>query len=208
MDSSLVSPTSSFVRFSSTEHVHVIIIGRASPHTVNDGTVQRAYCHAGIKHLIKQGFFPGGFSIFETEFATDQSGYRTAESRSLFEVEAYMNSHPGGTFLVVASHGNRFGRDQYNIQVFVDIVRAIDPKCQIISLYHFGLRIEQVLELIDEQKIARYNVNQKGKIEQDALPMTLAEKRFVSDVKEQVRTLLIWSFVSTMSTSQKPSGKA
>ena len=87
-----------------------------------------------------------------------------------------MNSHPGGTFLVVASHGNRFGRDQYNIQVFVDIVRAIDPKCQIISLYHFGLRIEQVLELIDEQKIARYNANQQAKIEQDALPMTSARK--------------------------------
>lgn len=172
--------------------MHVIITGRASPHRVsteNDGTVQRAYCRAGIKYFAKQGFFPGGFSIFETEFATNQSGYRTAESRSLLEVEAYMNSHPGETFLVVASHGDRFGRDQYNIEFFVDSVRAIDPNCHIISLFHFGLRIEQVLELIDARKIARYNANQKAKIEQDALPMTSAEKRFVSDVEEQVRTL-------------------
>ena len=43
--------------------------------------------------------------------------------------------------------------------------------------------------MIDEQKIARYNANQQAKIEQDALPMTSAEKQFVSEVKKQVQTL-------------------
>lgn len=99
-------------------NVHVITISRTSPNSINDGRCQRATCRAGIELLAKQGFFPGGYLLIETKIAIEQSGYRTEQSHSLFEVLMYITQNPGEMFLVVASNVDRFGRDWESIKIF------------------------------------------------------------------------------------------